>query len=60
MPLVEMLLSTLGIGFEQIVQWRYGPMGIVALVLLGIGLRARNATCASVGAVVLVLLMVQA
>jgi hypothetical protein len=55
-----MLLSTLGIGFEQIVQWRYGPMGIVALVLLGIGLRARNATCASVGAVVLVLLMVQA
>nr|WSY53750.1 hypothetical protein OG999_28995 [Streptomyces sp. NBC_00886] len=57
MPLLEMLLSTLGIGFEQIVQWHYGPMGIVALLLLGIGLRARNSTCASMGAVVLLLLM---
>jgi hypothetical protein len=58
MPLLEMLLAILGIGFEQVVQWRYGPMGIVALLLLAVGLRARSSTCASVGAVVLLLLMI--
>ncbi|MFC6700464.1 hypothetical protein ACFQE4_14185 [Streptomyces thermocoprophilus] len=40
-------------------QWRFGPMGVMALVLLGIGLRARSSTYTSLGAVVLVLLMVQ-
>ncbi|WP_327403070.1 hypothetical protein OG194_25205 [Streptomyces sp. NBC_01288] len=58
MPLLEIALSILRIGFEQIVQWRYGAMGIVALLLLSIGLRARNSTCASVGAVILLLLMI--
>ncbi|WP_420311137.1 hypothetical protein ACOB87_20185 [Streptomyces sp. YS-B37] len=58
MPLLEIVLSILGIGIEQIVQWRYGAMGIVALLLLSIGLRARNSTCASVGAVILLLLMI--
>ncbi|WP_405841388.1 hypothetical protein [Streptomyces sp. NBC_01518] len=58
MPLLEIVVSILGIGFEQIVQWHYGAMGIVALLLLSIGLRARNSTCASVGAVILLLLMI--
>lgn len=58
MPLLEIVLSILGAGFEQIVQWHYGAMGVVALLLLSIGLRARSSTRASVGAVILLLLMI--
>ncbi|MEU0439511.1 MULTISPECIES: hypothetical protein [unclassified Streptomyces] len=59
MPVAEIALAVVGLGVEQLVQWRFGPMGVMALVLLGIGLRARSSTYTSLGAVVLVLLMVQ-
>jgi hypothetical protein len=55
---VQLLLSTVfTAGVEQFLQWRYGPMGLVGLVLLTVGLRARNATCSSLGVVVLALLI---
>ena len=49
----------LAIGFEQIIQWRYGPMGIIAFVALSIGLKAKNATISGLGAVILVMLLAQ-
>ncbi|WP_434591533.1 hypothetical protein [Streptomyces sp. A5-4] len=45
---------------EQFVQWRYGVPGAVALALLAVGFKARNANCTALGAVILVLPMVQA
>ncbi|MET9899532.1 hypothetical protein OG788_21885 [Streptomyces sp. NBC_00647] len=59
-PLLELTVAALVIGFEQIVQWKFGAIGIMGLCLLGIGLKSRNSTCASVGAVLLVLLMARA
>ncbi|RII13867.1 hypothetical protein DSC45_23205 [Streptomyces sp. YIM 130001] len=57
MPVIAFLAAVLVIGFEQLVQWRYGPMGVVGLLLLTIGVKARSATCSSMGAVVLTLLV---
>jgi hypothetical protein len=59
MPLFALVIATFGLGLEQLVQWRFGPMGIVALVLLSIGIKAKNPTCAGIGAVVLALLVMQ-
>ncbi|MFF2847139.1 hypothetical protein ACFVT5_12470 [Streptomyces sp. NPDC058001] len=57
MPAVAFLSTVFVIGFEQLVQWRYGPVGIVGLLLLTIGIKAKNPTCSSIGAVVLALLV---
>ncbi|MBN0045108.1 hypothetical protein JS756_13505 [Streptomyces actuosus] len=59
MPLVAIALAALAVGFEQLVQWRFGPLGIVALVALTIGVKAKNAMIGGVGAVVLVMLLAQ-
>jgi hypothetical protein len=45
---------------DQLLQTRYGALGVISLLLLGAGIRARNSTCASIGAIMLVLLMTQA
>ena len=37
MPLIAILVAALAIGFEQLVQWKYGPMGIIAFVALVFG-----------------------
>lgn len=60
MPALSLLLAVVGIGAEQLMEWRFGPMGIVALLLLAIGLKANNSACASLGAVLLLLLMLPA
>ncbi|OAH13287.1 hypothetical protein [Streptomyces jeddahensis] len=60
MVLFQLLSTVVVLGFEQLVQWEYGPMGMVCLCLLAVGMRMRNSTCVSLGAVVFVLLMVQA
>ena len=60
MVLSQLLSMAVGYGIEQLVRWRYGPMGIVALMLLMLGVRARNSTCALAGAALLFLLMAQA
>lgn len=57
MPAITLLSAVFVVGFEQLVHWRYGPTGAVGLLLLGIGIKAKNATCSSIGAVVLALLV---
>ncbi|GGX98962.1 hypothetical protein [Streptomyces minutiscleroticus] len=57
MPLVALVVAALVIGFEQLVQWKYGPMGIIAFVALSIGVKARNGALGGVGAVLLVMLL---
>ncbi|MFH8794775.1 hypothetical protein [Streptomyces sp. NPDC017941] len=59
MPLVAIVVAALALGFEQLVQWKYGPMGIVAFVLLTVGVKAKNTTCGGIGALILVLLLAQ-
>ncbi|MFF4271198.1 hypothetical protein [Streptomyces sp. NPDC001536] len=45
---------------EAAVQGAYGAFGAVGFLLLVVGLKAANSTCAATGAVMLVLLMTQA
>ncbi|MFI7403729.1 hypothetical protein ACIBW9_25175 [Streptomyces sp. NPDC049541] len=59
MPLVALAMAALAIGFEQLIQWRYGPMGIIAFVALSLGLKARNTAISGLGAVILVMLLAQ-
>lgn len=59
MPLIALAVAALAIGFEQIVQWKYGPMGLIAFALLTVGLKAKNTTLSGIGALVLVLLLAQ-
>jgi hypothetical protein len=44
----------------QLIQWRYGSLGVLALTLLGTGIRFRNAKCAGAGAGILILLQIAA
>ncbi|MFD5075449.1 hypothetical protein ACFVYF_27105 [Streptomyces sp. NPDC058274] len=57
MPALALLSTVFVVGFEQTVQWQYGPMGIVGLLLLTIGIKAKSPMCSSIGAVVLALLV---
>ncbi|MCH0566085.1 MULTISPECIES: hypothetical protein [unclassified Streptomyces] len=57
MPALALLSAVLVVTFEQAVQWKYGPMGIVGLLLLTIGLKAKSPAVSSLGAVVLALLV---
>ncbi|MFG2794058.1 hypothetical protein [Streptomyces sp. NPDC048419] len=42
MPLLALATAAFVIGLEQLVQWQYGATGIIGLVLLTIGIKARN------------------
>ena len=57
MPVLTFFSAAFVITFEQLVQWRYGPVGITGLLLLTIGLKAKSPTCSSVGAVLLALML---
>ncbi|MEW2397839.1 hypothetical protein [Streptomyces sp. NPDC046862] len=57
MPVLALVSTVFVIGFQQLVQWRYGPMGIVGLLLLSIGIKANSPTCSSIGALVLALMV---
>ncbi|MHA5052280.1 hypothetical protein [Streptomyces sp. SD15] len=59
MPLIAFAIAALAIGFEQLVQWKYGPMGLIAFAVLTIGLKAKNTTLSGIGAVILVVLLAQ-
>ncbi|MGV9881854.1 hypothetical protein [Streptomyces sp. NPDC003006] len=59
MPLIAIVVAALAIGFEQLIQWKYGPLGIVAFVLLTVGIKAKNNKISGVGAALLVLLLAQ-
>ncbi|MFJ5308376.1 hypothetical protein [Streptomyces sp. NPDC088350] len=60
MVVAELLKAVAALEIEQLMQSRYGALGFLCLFLLGAGIKARSATCASAGAVILVLLMTQA
>ncbi|WP_280846318.1 MULTISPECIES: hypothetical protein [unclassified Streptomyces] len=45
---------------DQLFTSRFGPIGVVCLLLVGAGLKARNTACVSTGAVIFVVLMLQA
>jgi hypothetical protein len=57
MPLAALVLAALAVGFEQLVQWKYGAMGIIAFVALTVGFKAKSAAVGGIGAVVLVMLL---
>ncbi|MFE0510081.1 hypothetical protein [Streptomyces sp. NPDC058964] len=56
----RLMCAAFAMGFDHMIETRYGGVGILALVLVGAGIKAQNATCSSIGAVLLVLLMTQA
>ncbi|MET9160261.1 hypothetical protein ABZX56_21245 [Streptomyces parvulus] len=60
MVLTQILSAVLMMGLDQLIRSRYGALGMLCLCLLAIGIRARNSTCVSVGAVLFLLLMAQA
>jgi hypothetical protein len=57
MPALALLSAVFVVGVEQTIQWRYGAMGVVGLLLLTIGIKAKNPAVSSMGAVVLALLV---
>ncbi|MFI6338425.1 hypothetical protein [Streptomyces sp. NPDC050535] len=59
MPFVALVVAALAIGFEQLIQWKYGPMGIIAFVALTIGIKAKNTMLSGIGAVIIVMLLAQ-
>ncbi|MFD7434700.1 hypothetical protein [Streptomyces sp. NPDC059861] len=59
MPFIALVVAALAIGFEQFVQSKLGAMGIIALVAMTLGIKAKNVTLGGIGAVILVLLLTQ-
>ncbi|MGW6737794.1 hypothetical protein [Streptomyces sp. NPDC055013] len=57
MPLIYLVVAAVVIGFEQLIQWKYGPMGIIAFLALTIGIKAKNTMIGGIGAVILVMLL---
>ncbi|MFB7996833.1 hypothetical protein ACFC4G_28895 [Streptomyces sp. NPDC056002] len=57
MPVLTFFSAVFVITFEQLAQWRYGPVGITGLLLLTIGVKAKSPTCSSIGAVLLALML---
>ena len=58
MPLFALVLAGLVIGFERLVEWQFGALGVIGFVLLSVGVKAKNITCSCIGAVVLTMLIV--
>jgi hypothetical protein len=56
-PALYLLSAILVTGLEQTVQWKYGATGIIGLLLLSIGVRAKSPAMSSIGAVMLALLV---
>ncbi|MGP4083254.1 hypothetical protein [Streptomyces sp. KR55] len=57
MPALALLSAFFVVGFEQMVEVKYGATGVVGLLLLTIGIKAKSPAVSSVGAVVLALLL---
>ncbi len=56
-PVLALLSALFVVGFEQIVQWKYGATGLVGLLLLTVGIKAKSPALSSAGAVVLAMLV---
>ncbi|SNX62177.1 hypothetical protein SAMN06272735_3933 [Streptomyces sp. TLI_55] len=52
-------VAAIALGFEQLVQWKWGPMGIIAFLLLTVGVKAKNTMVGGLGAAILVMLLAQ-
>ncbi|MFF7331102.1 hypothetical protein ACIQU5_09665 [Streptomyces sp. NPDC090306] len=57
MPALALLSAVLVVALEQYVQWKYGVLGATGLLLLTVGVKARNPTVSSAGALLLALLV---
>ncbi|MGI5394157.1 hypothetical protein [Streptomyces sp. CA-251251] len=57
MPVLALLSTLLVVTFEQVVQWKYGATGLIGLLLLTVGIKAKSPSVSSAGAVVLALLV---
>ncbi|MET9451306.1 hypothetical protein [Streptomyces cinerochromogenes] len=57
MPVLALASALFVVGFEQIVEWRFGAAGIVGVLLLTVGLKAKNPAVSSAGAVLLAVLL---
>ncbi|MBZ9642538.1 MULTISPECIES: hypothetical protein [Streptomyces] len=57
MPALALLSALFVVGFEQMIEVKYGATGVVGLLLLTIGIKAKSPAVSSVGAVVLALLL---
>ncbi|MFF7976540.1 hypothetical protein [Streptomyces sp. NPDC007905] len=57
MPALALLCALFVVGFEQLIEWRYGAVGIVGLLLLSVGIRAKSPAVSSAGAVLLAVLL---
>jgi hypothetical protein len=56
-PALTLISAVFVVGFEQVVQWKFGATGIVGLLLLTVGLKAKNPAVCSAGAVLLAVLL---
>ena len=57
MPVLALLSAVFVVGVEQTLQWKYGTTGIIGLLLLTIGIKAKSPAISSMGAVVLAILV---
>ncbi|MGQ4414012.1 hypothetical protein ACN6LA_000801 [Streptomyces sp. SAS_269] len=57
MPVLALLCAAFVVGFEQLVEWKYGATGLVGVLLLSVGIRAKSPAVSSAGAVLLALLL---
>ncbi|MEU9218845.1 hypothetical protein AB0D47_20115 [Streptomyces sp. NPDC048376] len=44
MPLVALVAAALVVGFEQLLDWKFGPAGVIGFLMLMIGLKSKNVT----------------
>jgi hypothetical protein len=56
-PALALFSALFIIGFEQLVQWKFGAAGIVGMLLLSIGIKAKSPAVSSAGAVLLAVLL---
>jgi hypothetical protein len=56
-PVLALLAAVLTVALEQLIQWKYGVLGVLGLTLLTIGFRTRSPACSSAGAAVLAVLV---
>ncbi|MER6682327.1 hypothetical protein [Streptomyces olivaceoviridis] len=57
MPVLALLSALFVVGFEQLVQWRFGAAGLVGLLLLTVGVKAKSPAVSSAGALLLAVLL---
>ncbi|UFR03220.1 hypothetical protein KBP30_19425 [Streptomyces sp. Go40/10] len=57
MPVLALVSALFVVGFEQAVEWRFGAAGIVGVLLLTVGLRAKSPAVSSAGALLLAVLL---